>query len=339
MNKRRFLTTFMAIALTCLATTALAQTSKPKTTGQTTKPTLGTVQMPGDNGKLKTTYQLGEKGNELHFTLESASFAMRYPAPEDVYLARKEQRLLVLNFTVHNPLNKEMTLGQRAFKFTVVSPDDQNFEFNGYVLETTKKTRVQQSLKPAQKVKCTIVIPIHEVGPVNKIIVQRGPAPVLRYDLTDKVGKMTSIFSKDGIDAAAKGGSVELGKPFDMSAFDVTIISAVRTMDKIKTYAPSTDYMYVVVTLSFTNKLQRPSPLGFQYFAPELRDAGGSLHSWNRDLLALLSDTTLGQEVEPDSSITGRYYFHVPKAAAVGPLKLKLIDSSSMREVTLDIAP
>lgn len=36
------------------------------------------MQMPGDNGKVGTPYQLGTKGDELVFTLEKAELASRY---------------------------------------------------------------------------------------------------------------------------------------------------------------------------------------------------------------------------------------------------------------------
>ncbi|MBS1706760.1 MAG: hypothetical protein JST40_12890 [Armatimonadetes bacterium] len=305
-----------------------------------TAPTKGTVQMPGDNGKLKTTYQLGEKNNELHFTLESAAFAMSYAAPEDTYLAQENQRLLVLTYTVQNPLNTEAKLNLRSFKFTVVSPEDQNFDFNGYILNAATKKRLDQSLKPAQKVKVIAVIPIHAVGPVNKLIVQRGQnTPVLRYDLTDKVEKLVSVFSKDGVDANPNGGTVTVGQPFDMKGFMVSFDEVKITKDPVKGYAPSKDYSYIVVRLSFANKLMAPNPVGFQYFTPELKDAGGQVHSWNRDILGVFTDDTFSAQVDPDATVTARYYFQVPDKVLVAPLKLKFLEASCNRFVTLEVKP
>ena len=163
------LTLFALAAATFAALPSLAQNPKPQT-----NPTLGTPQLPGDNGKLKTIYQLGEKGSELHFTLDSAAVGLHYAAPDDMFLAGKGQRLLILNFTVQNPQTKEMKLGAKSFAFTAVSPDDENYEFNGYLLHGTKKTHLDQALKPAQKVKCIVVFAIHESGPINKLMVQRG---------------------------------------------------------------------------------------------------------------------------------------------------------------------
>ncbi|HET9132333.1 MAG TPA: hypothetical protein VFO86_15360, partial [Terriglobia bacterium] len=109
---------------------------------QGTKPTLGTVQMPGDKGKVKTTYQLGDKGKELHFTLDTATVATRYKTIDANLLPNKAERLLVLTFTVHNPLKLEQSGDSRSFKFTVVSPDDKNVDYTGNVYEPVKRTSI-----------------------------------------------------------------------------------------------------------------------------------------------------------------------------------------------------
>jgi hypothetical protein len=125
-------------SLALIASLAIAQNkpkpqapAKPKPTA--TSPTKGTVQLPGDNGKIGVTYQLGEKESEMHFTLESAEFASRLATAEDDIISQPERRLLVLTFTAQNPQKLEMGLTWNTFQFTVVSPDDQNFDHEGYL--------------------------------------------------------------------------------------------------------------------------------------------------------------------------------------------------------------
>src|SRR5688572_10854059 len=187
-----------------LASNSFSQTKpkppvKPKPPASTsTKPTLGTSQLPGDNGKVGTIYQLGEKGSELHFTLDAATVSTRYRTVDRNLIAGKNERLLVLNFTIHNPLKIEQMANPASFKFTVVSPDDKNVEFSGSVYEPDKRTSISQMLKPAQKVKLSAVIPIFAQGPITKLMVARGKAPILRYNLLDNLVKSTSVFSADG---------------------------------------------------------------------------------------------------------------------------------------------
>lgn len=283
--------------------------------------------MAGDKGQLKTTYQLGEKGQELHFTLLSASFARRYAAADDNIIAGAGERLLILNFTVQNPLKTEMQVSSNSFHFTVVSPDDENFEYRGSLLNTTKKTNVDQTLKPAQKVKCTVVIPIYGQGEVPKVIVQRGSAPVLRYDLTKKVDKMTTAFSTDGYDLTPDLKDVALGKPLDMAGFDVTIDDMSYSTAPLRGYKPSDNGQYLIVKVSFTNPMLKPISLGFQYFTPELFDATSKSISWNRDIYTEATDESLGQEVPPGVTVKGRYFFTVP--ANVNPKTLKFTHNST----------
>ncbi|MCE9560372.1 MAG: hypothetical protein K8R88_15655 [Armatimonadetes bacterium] len=334
MKKIAFLAT---VATSILLATSAAAFQTKTTKGQTTSPTKGTVQMPGDNGKLLTTYQLGAKGSELHFTLESAAFATRFPTPEDMLVAGANERLLVLTFTVQNPLNQEMKLGSSSFQFSEVSPEDENFEFRGYLLNALTKKHMDQSLKPAQKVKCSVVIPIHAAGVVPKLIVQRGSGKVLRYDLTGKVGKTTCIFAENGLDFKDETQALGLNTPADAGFFEFSLRDMAFTTEAIKGYKPSPGEKYLVVTAAFKNMMLKPAQIGFQYFTPTLAEGSGKVISWNRDLLSETSDDSLYQDIAPGYTVLGRYYFRVPEN--VGQLSLKLTHVPSNRTVNYNVAP
>src|SRR5687768_14055156 len=98
---------FLVSTISVISLGAFASATLILQPGQNTKPTLGTVQMPGDNGKVGTIYQLGPKGTELHFTLDSAAIATRYKAVDTNLIAGKAERLLILSYTVHNPLKTD----------------------------------------------------------------------------------------------------------------------------------------------------------------------------------------------------------------------------------------
>lgn len=329
----------LALLLTMLVAVATVSAQKPKPKPKpTTAPTLGTVQLPGDNGKLKTTYQLGDKQSELHFNLDAVSVNTIFPAPDDLYVAGAKERLLVLNFTVQNPLNREQRLGSSSFQFTVVSPDDENFEFRGYLLHSTKKTHLDQSLKPAQKVKCTVVIPIYAAGPVSKLMVQRGSGKVLRYDLTNKVEKMDSVFSRDGIDLLDTGTPL---KPMDpgavMGPLAVKYDGILYTTEKIKGYAPGPGETYLCIDVTFTNVMLKPVPVGFQYFSPQITDTNGEKISWNRDLISRSMAASIGQMIEPGESVSGRYYFKITAGRTVKTCRFT--HEGSQRTVEFELPP
>src|SRR5687768_12121148 len=160
---------------------AVGQGAKPK-------PGQGAVQLPGDNGKIGTPYQLGKKGDELVFTLEKAEFASRFFRAEDAGFPDAGKRLLVLTYAIQNPGTGDRNFSNQSFAFTVVSPDDENYLCDGATANgwaayhPERRDRMNMQLKPAQKVRALVAIEIHPKGPVNKLIVQRGKGtPVLRY--------------------------------------------------------------------------------------------------------------------------------------------------------------
>ena len=301
---------------------------------QSTKPTLGTVQMPGDAGKVKTIYQLGEKGKELHFTLDSATVATRYKTVDQNLIAGKAERLLVLSFTVHNPLKTEQSADARSFKFTVVSPDDKNVEYTGAVYEPVKRTTITQMLKPAQKVKLDAVIPIFAEGPITKLIVARGAGKVLRFDLRDPLVKSTSVFSTDGV-SVGNEATVELGKPFDFAGFDMEIQEMKEATEPIGAFVPSASSGVYYVTIKFSNPLAKPQSVGWQYFKPELTDENGEKLHWPSDMVSMSTGKTLVQEVDGDGSVRARYIFTGPKGLKLA--KFKLFHNRSERSATVKL--
>jgi hypothetical protein len=323
---------FLLAAFTGLSGTASSQTVKPATG---TKPTLGTAQLPGDNGKLGTIYQLGDKGTELHFTLDSASIVTRYKALDSNILAGKSERLLLLSFTVHNPLKMEQSADARTFKFTVVSPDDKNVEFRGAVYEPVKRTSISQLLKPAQKVKLDAVIPIFAEGPVTKLMVARGAGKILRYDLREGLKKTDSVFSADGI-SIGDTANVELAKPFEFCGFDFEVQEVKEATEPIGAYIPSGSSGVYYATVKFSNPLAKTLSVGWQYFTPELTDENGEKIHWPSDMVSVSSGKTFSQDIDADGSVRARYMFTGAKGLKLA--KFKLINNSTGRAISVKLS-
>lgn len=251
-------------------------------------------------------------------------------------MAGAKERLLILTFTVQNPLSREQRLGASSFSFTAVSPDDENSEFRGYLLHGTKKTRLDQDLKPAQKVKCIAVFPIYATGPISKLLVRRGTGAVLRYDLSDKTQKMTSVFSPDGIDLGDVGPTLKPGDPAaGMGPFAVSYEGISYTTEPILGQAPSPGERYLCVDVKFTNAMLMPAPIGFQFFTPELLDGNGEKISWNSELISRTNTARLSQDVAPWDSVGGRYYFRIPSGRA--PRVCRFTHQPSQRKLSFDV--
>lgn len=321
----------------CLSSAAPQQKKKPapKPKAPSTAPTMGTVQMAGDNGKLGVIYQLGRKDSELHFTLESAAFATSYPTPEEIVVAGAKQRLLVLTFTAQNPQKTEMSLDYSSFKFTVVSPDDQNIDYSGYMYNANTKAHVSQRLKPAQKLKCTAVIPIYAEGPVPKLIVARDNAPVLRYELTDKVAKLKTQFSPDGVDLKDNGGVLPIGTPIEMGPYKITIDKIYESKDELKGFQLGSENKFFFVTATVENIMAKPVSIGWQYFSVEPATGSGLKIRWGGYLIASDGPETVSMEMSPGDKAQVRFLFQI--SDTVKPKTVKFMHGPTSRFVTLEV--
>jgi hypothetical protein len=330
---------FAAVAALLLgASLSFASPSAQKAAQKQGNANSGIPQMPGDNGKIGTIYRMGEKDNELLLTLDSVTIETRFASPDDLFVANKQERLLMVNFSVQNNLPKEQSLGSRTFLFTVVSPDDENYEFRGDLLNGTKKTRYNIVLKQAQKVKCSVIIPIHDSGEIPKLIIQKnGSKNVLRYDLTGKLNKMTSAFAK-GTNSLSKTIEVKsLNEMLQVGPYDFKVENMYYTTNEVFGRKPVDGEKICVILVSFTNPLQRPVSVGFQYMTPELIDSNNKALSWNRTLLGETSDAYFSQELAPGETVKGRYYFVVP--AEINPTKLRFTHVNMERSWTYSEIP
>ena len=110
------------VALVSLPTLALAQTAKPKpktappAAPQTGGPiVLGTRQLPGDFGKLGTTYTIG-KESPLNLTLTGAEYTTDHWIYESAFAGvlhsqpKADEKFLLMRLTVQNPTQKPLAL-------------------------------------------------------------------------------------------------------------------------------------------------------------------------------------------------------------------------------------
>ncbi len=283
-------TSLVAFAIAA-ATFAGGQGAKPKPKAPPAKPgapapqkpAAGAVQMPGDNGKIGTPYQLGKAGEELVFTLEKAEFASRTLLADRNIFPKPGERLLLVTYSVQNPGARDRFFFNQSFTFTVVSPDDQNFVAGGTAANGAaayhpdRKEPLSLQLKPAQKIKAITVIQMHPKGPVNKLIIQRGKdTPVLRYDMKDKVAPLAGAFAdNEGKDIRDVGAGL-IETPFELGGWDVTVEKMADELLPIGSYAPPAGQRSVVLTVHIKNVSFQPAGMHSSLIVPKMTDADGS---------------------------------------------------------------
>ena len=164
------------LALLCAAAAAnpaFARNKKPATKpGKPVKPAggpvvLGTTQLPGDFGKLGTTYTIGAR-EPINFTLKTAEYSVTpFTVCNNTYVPKGDEKLLVLHYTVHNPVPREQSYHWSGIRFTAVDARDTNHDYIQAVAREGENQPLSISLKPAQKLEVVdaILVPAEGVGP------------------------------------------------------------------------------------------------------------------------------------------------------------------------------
>lgn len=295
--------------------------------------------MAGDSGKMGTPYVIGNKGEELVFTLEKAEFASRYFMKEQTGFAPEGRRLVVFTYAVQNLGKTERPFSAYSFKFTVVSPDDENFECDGLhgwqAIHPDRRDVMNLSLKPAQKIHAQVAIQIHPNGPINKLIVQRGNnTPVLRYDLHTGVAPLKGAFSSNLGRDSREIGEARLNEIFELGPWNIDVMSVSDVNDSLGDWTPEGG-KFVVVTLVVNN-----AALG-QYALNGSTLLGKMVDSSNMDLqyTVLLKDDISEQYVamlDPGAQTRVRMVFRCK--TTVRPNKLTIRDQQySQRSVSIQL--
>jgi len=252
----------IVLALTCCAPLAGAQAKKkplPKPPVKSAAPPVkGTAQLPGDNGKIDQAYTMGIE-QQLNFTLRSAEYTLgRLIVGTTSYAPSKAQKLLLLNFTVQNPNKADTTCRFDTFKLMAVDSQDVNHEGVG---EVVKQNESQQALdialKPGQKVEVQSAILLPAEASAPKLMVQhRSGGKVLRYDLHGLIKLLPAPFADPSDKSGIKAREDVPGNPdvfYPLESFDLKLLSATLTSEKLGENAPGDGKQYLVATLTLRN--------------------------------------------------------------------------------------
>lgn len=299
-----------------VAMTKTVATTKPAAGGPIV---LGTKQLPGDFGKLGQAYTVG-KESPINVTLKSAEYTVEpFNTQSSTLIPKADEKLLVLHYTVHNPLPKEQTCDSRTFRFTAVDASDVNHEGSAIVAREGERTEVQVSLKPAQKLDVVTAIVVPAQGVVPKLILQRETdAPVIRYDLRDKVKPLADPLADTADATGATARAVvptTAGVFVPIGIFNVRLDGVADTTDTLYRQTPNAGGHFLVATLTMKNPTTKPQPLYGHHFESSLIDTDGEKTAYNHMMLMSKRDDLVGSMVEPGAEAKVRIFFPMPKDA------------------------
>jgi hypothetical protein len=316
----------LALSLGLLAPTVYAAPVAPKKKvtpakkpAVPAKPAIkGANQMNGEEAKIGTTYTLG-KTPPLNFTLTSAQFSVeRVNIADYTHAPSADEKLLVLNFSVHNPNKEELNHNWSTVQFTVVDAQNVNREYVNQVGDPLNRQNLGIDLKPAQKANGYTVIKVPAKGPIPKLIVEYKDGSdkgVLRYDLRNQVKALTAPFA-DPSDAsgvtALKVVSGEMGKFYPSGQWDIKLDKIEYASGPLGEWEAEEGKRFLVVHVTFKNASSSDLTYNFSTLVPELTASDGEKVDWNQGMLKTTRNEGANGELKPGAEYTARFLFQIP---------------------------
>ncbi|MEO7718854.1 MAG: hypothetical protein ABIY70_21860 [Capsulimonas sp.] len=306
---------------------------------------LGTTQLAGDFGKVGTTYTIG-KSTPINFTLKSAEYSVvPFTVGLNTWQPRGDEKLLVLRYTVHNPMPREQSYSWSDIRFTAVDAKDINHEFIQAVVREGDTQPLSISLKPAQKLDVVTAIVVPAMGVVPKLIVLReSGAPVVRYALSGNVKPLPANVA-DASDASGATARKEVPAQRDIfyatGVFDTRLDEVAYVDGPLLGRAPGENNRYITTIFTIKNRSQGTQRYVWSDFLPDLRDADGESASYTQALLKATRDESTYGELAPGEEARIRFFFPLPKSVAGKTLKLsegKQIDARVARVFAFDLS-
>ncbi len=316
----------LATLSTCLAAaTKKAPAKKPAST--THHETVGTQQLKGGFGLIGHTYTLG-KAEPWNIRLNSADYSVDImPIGDRTIYPKANEKLLVLHYTVHNPNKQEALMRYDAFRFTAVDAKDKNWEYAGDISSEKTKARVDQNMKPAQKMDLYTVIAVPAAGEIPKLMLISTDELVIRYDLRGKVKGLKAPYAdpndKTGA-TALETVQAKFGEYYPMVQFLIKVEGTGLSDQAIGEVEPDEGGRLFIVAATAKNVDVEPALLRYDTFEVQIRDTDGAeVDASVTEVLRASSDKPLSTEVEPGQEIKFRMVFRVESGIEPKTLTVK----------------
>lgn len=309
-----------------LAGSVSAQKKKPEPKKPpVSRPTKGTTELAGDNGKFNTAYSIGKSG-AVNITMTGAEFTVsRVSIGEVTFAPKANEKILLLKYTLQNPNPTETQYDWSTLRFTGVSQDNVNREYVGAVGKQLTNEAVSIGLKPAQKIDLFTVVVVPAKGTVPKLIVEHtNGGPILRYDLNGLIKGLIAPFAdpadKTGVTALTQVPAIP-NTYLPLGNFDAKFVSGAFESGPLGDATADEGKRFFIATVTFKNLA--PITLGYDssVVVGKLETADGEIVDLSGMLKTKLNEAAIG-ELATKAEYTVRYYFTLPVAAKVKTFRL-----------------
>lgn len=293
----------------------------------------------GQFTKIGMTIMQGGKpqdwGNQQKIALNAARVDLNYPCKDRLIAAEAGLKLLVLNLTQLNTSRNSLVVGGDTMPLLQIwdPHGSRDFRLVNY-FDPKTKTQPTGILKTGQKVTFDMVVQV----PANFDDFRLGlswqrPEFVAWLDLRGKMGKMTSVFSPNGI-SAEDVGEAQANTPFDLGPLKVTVIGEAAESDRkgsVASFGPGR-----VLSLTAENVQAAPVRWGWQYIEATLVLTDGTKVSAYPSIYVSESGNAWVGDLEPGKSVRSQFVFSTASTEKPKWLELKWIETRRSVRVKLD---
>lgn len=274
----------------------------------------GTTQLAGDQAMPGQAYTLGTT-SPINFTLNSAEYtATRVRFSGTVFYPSREEKMLLLRFTLQNPQSVEQYVNWATVRFTVVDANNVNREYVADIGATSTQESLGMSLKPAQKVEAYTVVMLPAKGSTPKLMVLPNDGPVLRYDLRSVVKDLPMPFADptDGASAVTEIPS-QPGITLPLGRYDIALEKLEYSSAPFNEFELADDQRFLIISFALTNRTVTDQFFNWGTCEPQLELEDGSLAEWAmKDVFIGTSKRPVSMDIKPGQTLKIRYYFVVP---------------------------
>lgn len=343
-----FLTSCTLVAGLLLGSGAQAQKKPvPKKPATSQAIVLGTKQLPGDFGKVGTTYTLG-KDSPINVTLLGLEYSLNRAlvrsgdGTDSLQVPAKGQRWLLVRLNLQNPRGNDLRLWYGSLHLTAVDEAGANHEPIGMTPFTAPGSPValNLNLKPGQKVTTTIALPVATQSKVVKLLVERERGlPIIRYDTTSLIAPLEAPDTVLG----------QLNTYFPLGSYDAKLIGlewSETGIDPDDSGAAGAGKRFLVARLGFRapGVGRQRIPLAGRLVSAQLATTDGETIARERPLGVggFISGSRISRfesVVDDDQEAVCRVYFRVPTDAPLKTLDLSLGERTLRFPLTPELLP
>jgi hypothetical protein len=276
-----------------------------------------TSERPGVEGKFGQVMKLATE-KPLYFTLKSAEFtAASVRIGDKDFVPSRDEKLLVIHFSLQNPLKEEQGVAGNRMRLTVVDANNANHEAESEFGVEGKTVPLSMSLKPAQRVDAYAVFFVPAKGVVPKLMVAplEETAPVIRYDLRKKVKPVPAPFAdpSDKTGATALASIVgAIGTWYPISYFDLRVDGAAYSTQPVPDQDLEEGTRNFLITMTWRNRSAEERTASWATFYIKLLLNDGSEADWNQIVLMAASNKPGSASLKPGAEVQVRLYYPLP---------------------------